>query len=141
MHDQGDNITDGLARLRSAGWSIGDTAFFDVERGGIVHVVIGAIGENQIRAEREAVVAAFRPAPTKTAIEPPVPPGFRTLDGRRKSWMVGDGLNACNGTMERAIPGSVTGFPDGRKWTGCDEGRVIKRPRSIVERCPATATR
>jgi hypothetical protein len=79
MHDRDDDIADPLTRLPSGGWSIGEAAIYDVERGGIVHVVIGANGENQIRAEREAVVAAFRPAPTRTAIESPVPPGFRTV--------------------------------------------------------------
>ncbi len=62
MHDQGDDIADALERLHAAGWSIGDTAFFDVERGGIVHVVIGSNGENQIRAEGKTVAEAWRRA-------------------------------------------------------------------------------
>ena len=39
------------ARLHAGGWSVGDTAFHDVAGGGLVHVVIGSNGENQIRAE------------------------------------------------------------------------------------------
>jgi hypothetical protein len=53
MLDPGDDIADALGQLHAAGWSIGDTAFYDVERGGIAHVVIGSNGENQIRAEGE----------------------------------------------------------------------------------------
>ena len=33
MLDQGDNIADALDQLHDAGWWIGDTAFYDVERG------------------------------------------------------------------------------------------------------------
>jgi hypothetical protein len=42
------------------GWSIGGTAFFDVERGGIMHVVIGSNGENQIRDGGETNAEAWR---------------------------------------------------------------------------------
>jgi hypothetical protein len=51
MHDQGDEIAATLDRLHVGGWSVGDTAFHDVDRGGIIHVVIDSNGENQIRAE------------------------------------------------------------------------------------------
>jgi hypothetical protein len=49
--DQGDIIAAALDRPHVGGWSVGDTAFQDVDRGGIIHVVIGSNGENQIRAE------------------------------------------------------------------------------------------
>jgi hypothetical protein len=49
--DQDDEITAVLDRLHVGGWSVGDTAFHDVDRGGIIHVVIGSNGENMIRAE------------------------------------------------------------------------------------------
>ena len=62
MHDQDDDIADALERLHAAGWSIGDTAFFDVERVSIVHVVIGSNGEDQIRAEGETTAEAWRRA-------------------------------------------------------------------------------
>jgi hypothetical protein len=51
MHDQGDEITDALDRLHAGGWSIGDTAFHDVERrehdpgrGRDVRRVVAAVG-------------------------------------------------------------------------------------------------
>ena len=40
--DQGDEIADALDRLHAGGWSVGDTTFFDIERGGLVWVVIGS---------------------------------------------------------------------------------------------------
>jgi hypothetical protein len=49
--DQGDDITDALDRLHAGGWSIGDTAFHDIENGRVVWVVSGTNGENMIRAE------------------------------------------------------------------------------------------
>jgi hypothetical protein len=51
LDDQGDNIAETLNRLHAGGWSIGDTAFYDVERDGQVWVVTGTNGENMIRAE------------------------------------------------------------------------------------------
>jgi hypothetical protein len=30
MHDQDDDIADALGQFHAAGWSIGDTAFFDI---------------------------------------------------------------------------------------------------------------
>jgi hypothetical protein len=48
--DQGDDIADALDQLHAGGWSVGDTAFHDVENGGPVWVVTGTNGENQIRA-------------------------------------------------------------------------------------------
>ena len=62
MHDQSDEITEALGQLHVSGWSIGDTAFYDVERGGVVRVVIGSNGENQIRAEGETTAEAWRVA-------------------------------------------------------------------------------
>jgi hypothetical protein len=58
--DQGDIIAAALDRLHVGGWSVGDTAFHDVERGGIIHVVIGSNGENQIRAEGATGSEAWR---------------------------------------------------------------------------------
>jgi hypothetical protein len=49
MRDRRDDIADALGQLHASDWSIGDAAFFDVERGSITHV-IGSSGENQIRA-------------------------------------------------------------------------------------------
>jgi hypothetical protein len=62
MYDQTDDIADALAQLHSKCWSIGDTAFVDVEGGGIVHVVIGSNGENQIQAEGKTAAEAWRNA-------------------------------------------------------------------------------
>jgi hypothetical protein len=59
--DQGDEIANALDRLHAGGWSIGDTAFY-VEGGGLVHVVIGSNGENQIRAEGATRPKAWRRA-------------------------------------------------------------------------------
>jgi hypothetical protein len=59
MPDDPDFIAAALARLHSAGWSIGAAAFFDLELGGIVHVVLGSNGENRIRAERETAAEAW----------------------------------------------------------------------------------
>jgi hypothetical protein len=59
MPDDPDFIADALAQLHAAGWSIGETAFVDVECGGIIHVVIGTNGENQIRAEGETAAEAW----------------------------------------------------------------------------------
>jgi hypothetical protein len=56
--DDPDFIADALAQLHAAGWSIGETAFVDLERGGIVHVVIGANGENLIGAEGKTAAEA-----------------------------------------------------------------------------------
>jgi hypothetical protein len=50
--DQGDIIAAALDRLHAGGWSVGDTAFHDVEGGGLVHVVTGSNGANMIRARR-----------------------------------------------------------------------------------------
>jgi hypothetical protein len=52
-------LANALAQLHAAGWSIGETAFVDLERGGIVHVIIGTNGENQIRAEGETAAEAW----------------------------------------------------------------------------------
>jgi hypothetical protein len=60
--DQDDEIAAALDRLQVGVWSIGDTAFHDVDRGGIIHVVIGSNGENQIRAEGATRVEAWRRA-------------------------------------------------------------------------------
>ena len=49
--DQCDDLADAIDRLRAVGWSVGDTAFHDVERGGLVWVVTGSNGENRIRAK------------------------------------------------------------------------------------------
>ena len=62
MHDPGDDIADALGQLHAAGWSIGDTAFRDVERGGVVRVVNGSNGENPIRAEGKTTAEAWRRA-------------------------------------------------------------------------------
>jgi hypothetical protein len=53
----------------TAGWSIGDTASWDVERGGrgIVHVVLGSDGENAIRAEGKSTAEAWRSALSQAA--------------------------------------------------------------------------
>jgi hypothetical protein len=51
MLDDPHSIDDALAQLHSAGWSIGETAFYEVDRRTIVHVVIGSNGENRIWAE------------------------------------------------------------------------------------------
>jgi hypothetical protein len=67
MHDQGDEIAATLDRLHVGGWSVGDTAFHDVDRGGIIHVVIGSNGENQIRAEGATCREAWRRALCFTA--------------------------------------------------------------------------
>jgi hypothetical protein len=40
-----------VPRSTVGGWSVGDTAFHDVDQGGIIHVVIGSISENQIQSE------------------------------------------------------------------------------------------
>jgi hypothetical protein len=61
-HDQANDIAGALTRLHAAGWSIGDTAFFDAEHGTIVYVVIGTNGENQIRAEGRTAFDAWREA-------------------------------------------------------------------------------
>jgi hypothetical protein len=60
--DQGDNITDAIDRLHAGGWSVGDTAFFDVEDGCPVWVVTGTNGENMIRAEGATCREAWRRA-------------------------------------------------------------------------------
>jgi hypothetical protein len=57
--DNPDIIADALAQLHASGWSIGETTFIDVERGGIVRVVTGSNGENQIRAEGETAAEAW----------------------------------------------------------------------------------
>src|SRR5512144_2330851 len=44
--DQDNEIAAALDRLQVGGWSVGDTAFHDVDRGGIIHVVIGSNCEN-----------------------------------------------------------------------------------------------
>jgi hypothetical protein len=41
-------IDDALSQLHAAGWSIGDTALYDVEHGGLVRVVLGSNGENPL---------------------------------------------------------------------------------------------
>lgn len=58
--DQNDDIADALTRLHYAGRPIDDTAFIDADQGGIVHVVIGSKGENQIRAEGQTSAEAWR---------------------------------------------------------------------------------
>ena len=65
--DQGDEIAAALDRPHAGGWSVGDTAFHDVDRGGIIHVVIGSNGENQIRAEGATRPEAWRRALCFTA--------------------------------------------------------------------------
>jgi hypothetical protein len=60
--DQGDEIAAALDQLHVGGWSVGDTAFHDVDRGGIIHVVIGSNGENRIRAEGATCREAWRRA-------------------------------------------------------------------------------
>ena len=50
-----------LDRLKTVGWSIGDTALY-VKGGGFVHVVIGSNGEDLIRAEGATGVEAWRRA-------------------------------------------------------------------------------
>ena len=49
--DQGDNITAAIDRLHAGGWSIGDTAFHNIENGRVVWVVSSTNGESMIRAE------------------------------------------------------------------------------------------
>jgi hypothetical protein len=44
MQTKGNKIADALDRLHPPAWSVGDTAFHDVECGGFVHVVIGSNG-------------------------------------------------------------------------------------------------
>ncbi|HMB08745.1 MAG TPA: hypothetical protein VKP69_34080, partial [Isosphaeraceae bacterium] len=61
MQDQGDKIATALDRLHAGGWSVGDPAFY-VAGGGLVHVVIGSNGENQIRAEGATCREAWRRA-------------------------------------------------------------------------------
>jgi hypothetical protein len=61
MYDQSDEIAAALDRLHAGGWSVGDTAFY-VAGGGLVHVVIGSNGENQIRAEGATCREAWRRA-------------------------------------------------------------------------------
>ena len=64
MQDDQDDQDDEIAAtaLHVGGWSVGDTAFHDVDRGGIIHVVIGSNGENQIRAEGATCREAWRRA-------------------------------------------------------------------------------
>jgi len=54
-------IDDLLNELHRAGWSLGDTAFHAVG-GGLVWVVSGTNGENQIRAEGATSAEAWRGA-------------------------------------------------------------------------------
>ena len=61
MHNQGSESTNALDWLHADGWSISDTAFY-VAGGGLVHVVIGSNGENQIRAEGATCREAWRRA-------------------------------------------------------------------------------
>src|SRR5512135_2939574 len=58
--DQGDEIAAALDRLHAGGWSVGDAACSGP--GGIIHVVIGTNGENQIRAEGATCSEAWRRA-------------------------------------------------------------------------------
>jgi hypothetical protein len=51
--DRGDDIA--ATALHVGGWSVGDTAFHGVDRGGNIHVVTCSNGENQIRAEDDDV--------------------------------------------------------------------------------------
>jgi hypothetical protein len=51
MLDRGDDIADALDQLHVGGWSVGDTAFYDVEHNDQVGMVTGTNGENMIRAE------------------------------------------------------------------------------------------
>ena len=59
-NDQYDDLADAIDRLRAVGWSVGVTAFFDVEDGGQVWVVTGTNGENRIRAEGATCAKAWR---------------------------------------------------------------------------------
>ena len=54
MQDDQDDQDDEIAStaLHVGGWSVGDTAFHDVDQGGLVHVVTGSNGETMIRARR-----------------------------------------------------------------------------------------
>jgi hypothetical protein len=58
--DQCDDLADAIDRLRAVGWSVGDTAFHDVERGGLVWVVTGSNGENRIRAKGATCAETWR---------------------------------------------------------------------------------
>jgi hypothetical protein len=60
--DQGDDIAAALDRLHAGGWSIGDTAFHDIENGRVVWVVLCTNGENMIRAEGATCREAWRRA-------------------------------------------------------------------------------
>jgi hypothetical protein len=62
MHDQNNDIAAALDRLHAGGWSIGDTAFHDIEHGRVVWVISGTNGENQIRAEGATRPKAWRRA-------------------------------------------------------------------------------
>ncbi len=62
QNDQGDEIAAALDRLHAGGWSVGDTAFFDVEDCGPVWVVTGSNGETIIRAEGATRPEAWRRA-------------------------------------------------------------------------------
>jgi hypothetical protein len=61
MSDEPQLIADALTRLRRAGWSVGDTAFH-AEGDGLVWLVTGHNGENQIEGRGATAAEAWRSA-------------------------------------------------------------------------------
>jgi hypothetical protein len=93
VQDQGDKIATALDRLHAGGWSVGDPAFY-VAGGGLVHVVIGSNGENQIRAEGATCREAWHRALDQAA-------AVGMLPGRPRRWC---GPRARNNETPRRSP-------------------------------------
>jgi hypothetical protein len=93
--DRSDEIADALDWLHAGGWSVGDTAFFDIENSDQVWVVTGSNGENMIWAESATCAEAWQRALDQAAACGLLPGQARPARGRgggECAWVQSAGL-------------------------------------------------